>query len=202
MRNDHLEAIAGAIARGRHRVDALTAGDGDVNAVAREIAMDGWRVRALRWSLRHEPQRAHSWFSMTELLYLGGGRGTDLHGWGMSVIDVTGCICTRLTEPGLWTALVGRPAPRLLIATVADLHLQVAVALSEMRVPAALAKPVLEFAMQDFLDRAPSLHFDDWLTRVRAAQGLSYQQIEDYVSAVVVEGPLLLDTNPEQSRVQ
>ena len=202
MRNDNLDAIAGAIARGRHRVEALAAGDGDVNAVAREIAMDGWRVRALRWGLRHEPQHVRSWFSMTELLYMGGGRGTDLHAWGMSAIDVTGCICARLTEPGLWTALVGRPEPRLLIATVADLNLQVAVALSEMRVPAALAKPVLEFAVRDFVDRAPSLHLDDWLTRVRAAQGLSYQQIEDYVSAVAVEGPLVLDTNPEQSRVQ
>jgi hypothetical protein len=202
MRNDDLDAIASAIARGRHRVEALAAGDGDVNAVTREIAMDGWRVRALRWSLRHEPQRARSWFSMTELLYLGGGRGTDLHAWGMSAIDVIGCICARLTEPGLWTALVGRPEPRLLIATVADLNLQVAVALSEMRLPAALAKPVLEFAVRDFVDRAPSPHLDDWLTRVRAAQGLSHEQIEDYVSAVVVDGPLVLDTNPEQSRVQ
>ena len=202
MRDDNLEAIAGAIARGRHRVEALGAGDDDVSAVAREIAMDGWRLRALRWSLRYEPQRARSWFSMTELLYLGGGRGTDLHAWGMSAIDVTGCICTRLTEPSLWTALVGRPEPRLLVATVADLHLQVAVALYEMRVPAALVKPVLEFAVRDFVDRAPSAHVDDWLTRVRAAQGLSYQQIEDYVSAVLVEGPLVPDTNPEQSRVQ
>ena len=202
MRNDDLDAIAGAIARGRHRVDALAAGDGDVNAVAGEVAMDGWRVRALRWSLRHEPQRARSWFSMTELLYLGGGRRTDLHAWGMSAIDVTGCICARLTAPDLWTALVGRAEPRLLIATVADLNLHVAVALSEMRLPAALAKPVLEFAVLDFVDRAPSLHLDDWLTRVRAAQGLSSEQIEDYVSAVVVEGPLVPDTNPAPARVQ
>ena len=96
---------------------------------------------------------------------------------------------------------VGRPEPRLLIATVADLNLHVAVALSEMRLPAALAKPVLAIAVRDFVDRAPSLHLDDWLTRVRAAQGLSYEQIEDYVSAVVVEGPLVLDTNPERSPV-
>jgi hypothetical protein len=200
-RNDDLDAIAGAIARGRHRVDALAAGDGNVDAVAREIAMDGWRVRALRWSLRHEPQRARSWFSMTELLYLGGGRGIDLHAWGMSAIDITGCLCARLTAPGVWTALVGRPEPRLLIATVTDVNLHVAVALSEMRVPAALAKPVLTIAVRDFVDRAPSLHLDDWLTRVRAAQGLSYEQIEDYIAAVMVEGPLVLDTNPEQSRV-
>ena len=202
MRHDDLDAIAGAIARGRHRVEALAEGDGDLNAVAREIAMDGWRVRGLGWSLRHEPERAPSWFSMTELLYLGGGRGTDLHVWGMSAVDVTGCICARLTEPGLWTALVGRPETRMLFATLADLNLQVAVALSEMRLPAALTKPVLEFAVRDFVDRAPSLHLDDWLTRVRAAQNLSYEQIEDYVSAVVVGGPLVWDGNPEQSRVK
>jgi hypothetical protein len=200
MRNDDVTAIASAIARGRHRVDALAA-DGDVNAVAREIAMDGWRVRALRWSLRHEPQRVRSWFSMIELLHLGGGGGTDLHAWGMSAIDVTGCICTRLTASGVWKALVGRPETRPLVATVADLNLQVAVALSEMRVPAALAKPVLEFAVRDFLHRAPSLHLDDWLTRVRAAQDLSYEQIEDYVAAAIVEGPLVLATDPKPSPV-
>jgi hypothetical protein len=59
----------------------------------------------------------------------------------------------------------------------------------------------MEFAVRDFVDRAPSLHLDDWLTRVRAAQGLSYEQIEDFVSAVVVEGPLVPDATPEQSRV-
>jgi hypothetical protein len=201
MHDDDRDAIAGAIARGRQRVDALDVGEGHLDAVAREIGMDGWRVRALRWSLRHEPQRARSWFSMTELLYLGGGREGDVHAWGMSAIDITGCICARLTEPGLWTALVGRAEPRLLVATVADLNLHVAVALSEMRVPAALAKPVLEFAVRDFLNRAPSLHLDDWLTRVRAAQDLSYEQIEDYVAAAVVEGPLVMDTNPKASPV-
>ena len=109
---------------------------------------------------------------MTELLYMGGGRGTDLHAWGMSAIDVTGCICARLTEPGLWTALVGRPGPGA-IATVADLNLHVAVALSEMRVPAALRSPSSNLRYVHFVDRAPSPHLDDWLTRVRAAQDLS-----------------------------
>jgi hypothetical protein len=201
LRNEDLNAIAEAIARGRRRVEALADGDGDANAMAREIAMDGWRVRALRWSLRHEPQRALSWFSMTDLLYLGGGRGVDLNAWGMTAIDVIGCICARLTAPGLWTAFVGRPEPRLLIATVADLNLRVAVALAEMRLPAALAKSVLAMAVQDFVDRAPSLHLDDWLTRVRAAQAVPRERIEDYISAAAVDGPLVPDTSTEESRV-
>jgi hypothetical protein len=200
LRNEDLDAIADAIARGRRRVEALAGGDGDANTMAREIAMDGWRVRALRWSLRHEPQRVLSWFSMTDLLYLGGGRGVDLNAWGMPAIDVIGCLCARLTAPGLWTAFVGRSEPRLLTATVSDLNLHIAVALAEMRLPAALAKSVLAIAVQDFVDRAPMLHLDDWLTRVRAAQALSRERIEDDVSAATIDGPLVPDTSTEGFR--
>jgi hypothetical protein len=201
LRNDDLEAIAAAIAQGRRRVEALAGGEGDLAAIAREIAMDGWRVRALQWTLRHEPQRVVSWFSATELLYLGGGDRIDLQAWGMPALDVIGCICARWTAPGLWTALAGRPQPGLLIATVADLNLRVAAALAEIRLPAALARSVLPFAVQDFVDRVQVLHADDWLTRVRAALALPRERIEDYVSAVTVEGPLVPDTPAETRRV-
>jgi hypothetical protein len=89
----------------------------------------------------------------------------------------------------------------LLIAAVADLNLRVAAALAEMNLPAGLAKSVLSFAVQDFVDRVPVLHADDWLTRVRAAQALPREQIEDYVSAATVEGPLLPDTSAGEHRV-
>ena len=54
LRNEDLGAIAEAVDRGRRRVDALTGGDGDVNALAREISMDGWRLRAAL-EHRHAP---------------------------------------------------------------------------------------------------------------------------------------------------
>ena len=201
LRNDDLEAIAEAMARGRRRVEALAGGEGDATAMAREIGMDGWRMRALQWTLRHEPQRVSSWFSGTDLLYLGGGGRVDLHAWGMSAVDVIGCICSRWTPPSLWTALAGRAQPGLLIATMADLNLHVAAALAEMHLPAALMKSVLSFAVQDFVDRVPLLHADDWLTRVRAAGALPREQIEDYIAAATVEGPLVPDTNAAARRV-
>jgi hypothetical protein len=200
LRNDDLEAIAQAMARGRRRIEALIDGDGDATAMAREIGMDGWRARALQWTLRHEPQRVSSWFSETDLLYLGGGAPIDLHAWAMSAVPVIGCLCARWTVPGLWTALVGRPQPGLLVVTVADLNLRVAAALAEMRLPAALAKWVLSFAVQDFIDRASLLHADDWLTRVRAARALPRERIEDYIAAAAVDGPLVAETSAETHR--
>jgi hypothetical protein len=201
LRNDDLEAIAEAMERGRRRVEALAGGEGDARAMAREIGMDGWRMRAMQWTLRHEPQRVSSWFSGIDLLYLGGGGRVDLHAWGMSAVDVIGCICARWTPPSLWTALAGRAQPGLLTATMAELNLHVAAALAEMHLPAALMKSVLSFAVQDFVDRVPLLHADDWLTRVRAAGALPREQIEDYIAAATVEGPLVPDTNAATRRV-
>lgn len=191
LRNGDLAAIAEAVARGRRRVDALTGAGGDVNALARDISMDGWRLRALHWSIDHAPRRVGSLFSMTDLLYLGGGGRLDLDAWGMSARNVTGCLCTRLAAPGLWTALVGRPQPGLLVAAIADVHLRVAVALAEMQLPAPLAKSLLAIAVQDFVDGIQMVHIDDWLARVQTAQGLTRDRIEDYVAVVTVDGPLM-----------
>ena len=163
--------------------------------------MDGWRVRALRWTARHAPERIGSLFSLTELLYLGGGRGLDLSPWGMSAMTVLGCVCTRLAAPGLSAALVGRPHPALLTATVADLNLRVAVALAELQLPAALAKSVLAVAVQDYVDRVQPSDAGDWLTRVRSAQAISRERIEDYVATATVDGPLVPDASSVSSRV-
>lgn len=194
LQNEDRDAIADAVARGRRRVDALAGEVGGVKALAREIGMDGWRIRSLQWNMRHAPQRVGSLFSMTELLYMGGGRDVDLNAWGMSATSLTGCICTRLVEPSLWTALAGRAEPGMLAATVADLNLHVAVALAEMRLPAGLAQSVLAIAVQEFVDRVQFSHDDDWLARVRVSQDVSRERIEDYIAAATVDGPLLPDT--------
>lgn len=193
------DAIADAVSRGQRRVDALAGGDSDVNALAREIAMDGWRVRALQWTIRHDPQRIGSFFSMTDLLYLGGGRGADLQAWGMSAVSSLGCICTQLAAPGAWTALIGRPQLGLLGTTVADLNLRVAVMLHDLQLPAGLAKSVLAAAVQDFIDRVQPSDTDDWLTLVRTAQSLSRERIEDYVAAATAGGPLVPDITTKNS---
>jgi hypothetical protein len=190
LRNEDLGAIADAVARGRQRVDALTDG-GDVNALAREISMDGWRLRALHWNIEHAPRSVGLLFSMTDLLYLGGGGHLNLDAWGMSAMKVSGCLCTKLAAPGLWAILVGRQQPGLLVAAVADVNLRVAVALAEMRLPAQLARALLAIAVQDFVDGVQTVHSDDWLARIQTAQGLTRERIEDYVAVVAVDGPLM-----------
>ena len=151
----------------------------------------GWRRRALLWMLAHEPDRVGSIFSMTELLVLGRGPIGDLDAWGMSALASSGCFCTRLAPPSQWRSLVGRPQLGLMAATVADVNLHVAVMLRELRLPAAIAKAVLSAAVQDFIDEVRPTDFNDWLTLVRAAQGVPRERIEDYVAIASADGPLV-----------
>jgi len=59
--------------------------------------------------------------------------------------------------------------------------------------PAALMKPVLAAAVDDFIHEARPTDPNDWLTLVRAAQAVGRERIEDYVSAVAADGPLALE---------
>ena len=84
--------------------------------------------------------------------------------------------------------------------TVPDLHLQVALLLRELQLPAAIAKPVLTGAVQDFIDEARTTDANDWLGLVRAAQNLSREKVEDYVAAATAYGPLVPETATDISR--
>jgi hypothetical protein len=76
-------------------------------------------------------------------------------------------------------------------STVADLNLRVAIALGELRLPAAAAKSVLSAAVQDFVDEVRPADFNDWLTLVRTAQAVPRERIEDYVAIATADGPLV-----------
>jgi hypothetical protein len=166
--------------------------DGELDALADEINLDGWRRRAARWSVANDPPAVEPLFSLAELLQLGstGGIGS-LSGWGMAASSYDGCVCTVLAPAGRWVLGVGR-FPRGSVAVhVADLNLRVAEALAALNVPAALAKGVLAAATQDYVDRVKPSYADDWLTLVRSAQAVSDQRIQDYVAALAANGPLL-----------
>jgi hypothetical protein len=190
LRDDDSDAIAEAVTRGRSRVTLLAEDSSGLDQIAAEIQLDGWRRRALRWTVANEPQRISSMFSLTEMLYLG-GPVAPLNPWGTSAMAWSGCLCTRLAPPGLWRQLSGRPQLGLMAATVPDLNLHVAMTLRELRLPAAIAKAVLEAATQDFIDEVRPTDFNDWLTLVRTARTVSRERIEDYVATATAAGPLV-----------
>jgi hypothetical protein len=199
LRDEDRDAIADAVVRGRARVSSLSEDAGNIDRITSEIQMDGWRRRALRWTIANEPQRVGSMFSLTELLYLGRAPIADLHAWGASAIVWSGCVCTRLAPPRLWRLLSGRPQLGLMAATIPDLNLHVALMLRELRLPAAIAKAVLAGAVQDFIDESRPTDFNDWLTLVRSAQTVSRERIEDYVAAVTASGPLVPEAAADES---
>jgi hypothetical protein len=192
LRDDDRRQIAAAIARGGERVAAM-ASRADLDGIAEAIGLDGWRRRALAWTIAKRPAAVPEMFSLAELLALGGQpAGVDLDAWGTLAISSHGCPCTRLLAAGSWSLLAGRPQMALMASFVADLNLRVAVALDELRLPASLARPVLGAAVQDFIYDASPSDPGDWLALVRSARALSRLRIEDYVAAAAaVYGPLV-----------
>src|SRR5439155_789054 len=164
------------IDRGRSRIAAMIGDAAAFDRVADELSMEGWRRRALRWMLAHETERVGAMFSLTEVLALGGGFVPELHRWGMSMLGVEGCPCSRLTPPGRWSTLLGRPPLGLTGSAVADLHLHAAIMLKELRLPAALAKVVLSGAAQDFIDEVKPTDDGDWLTLVRTERTMTRER--------------------------
>jgi hypothetical protein len=192
LRDADRDAIAGAIENGTRRVAVAT--PAGLDTIADEIALDGARLRAIRWTLVHEPERLASMLSLTELLTLGGGRAADLHAWGMAVVATSGCLCSRVMPPGSWPVLAGRPQLGLAPSILPDLNFQIAIRLKELGLPASLAKVVLSAAMQDFIDEARPSDDGDWLTLSRAARAVTRERVEDYIAAATATGPLMPDT--------
>ncbi len=187
------DAIAGGVERGTARVQALVAGREPVDAIAGEIEMDGWRMRALKWTIAHDPERAPSLFSTVELLVLGGGSPAAFRSWGVYALRTTGCLCSQLPAPAEWRRWWGLSQSGLPATLVADLPLRVAVILHNLQLPAVLAKSVLAAAMQDFVDGINPTDGNDWLTLARAAQAIGRERFEDYIAAATADGPLVPD---------
>jgi hypothetical protein len=189
------DRIAEFIDRGRQRVDAIVAGREGADAAARDADLDGWRTRALTWTIAHDPSNTRSLFSLTELLVLGGGRAAAFNSWGTYGFRTAGCLCSRLAPPNEWRRWWGLSQVGLPAILVADLPLNVALVLHNLHLPAVLAKPVLAAAMQDFVDGINPTDGNDWLTLARAAQAVDRTRFEDYVASATADGPLVADSD-------
>src|SRR5262249_5980791 len=93
------DAIAESVERGAARVQALVAGRAAVDAGGDAIDMDGWRTRALKWTIAHDPDQTAALFSTVELLVLGGGTPAAFNSWGVYAGRMAGCLCARLPAP-------------------------------------------------------------------------------------------------------
>jgi len=198
LRDDDLSAIAAAIGRGRLRVAAMVSGGEALDAVADAIALDGWRRREIQWMLVNDRDAIPEWFSLAELLVIGGGDRAAFDAWGTTALNTAGCACTRLAMPQTWRLLSGRPQTAPIAAGVADLNLHVALTLNELGLPAALARSVLSAAALDFIEVVAPKDPDDWWTVARAAQVVPRERIEDYIAAAAaVDGPLVAGDSTE-----
>jgi hypothetical protein len=68
--------------------------------------------------------------------------------------------------------------------------LRIAMILSELKLPAALASPVLAYAMRDFLDAVRPSHPADIDAFTRQAPRLDQSSVEDYLGAIAAVGAL------------
>ncbi len=188
------DAVSQAIERGSQRVAALMAGTETLDNIADAVEMDGWRRRAINWMIAEDRQSIPTMFSLVELLTLGGDDTRRFAAWGASAVQLDACMCQRLVSPQSWRLLSGRPQMAFMAAAIPDLHLFIAMKLHELKLPAALARTILQAAVLDFVEEVAPADPNDWWTVVRRARTIPQNLVEDYVAAAAaVDGPLIPD---------
>ena len=193
MASAQLTAIGAALARGRDRVRAAAGNPETRDALAVSARMSSSRRQLLTWAADRVPNQLERLFSVSEMFWIGVDPAIDrttIDAWGMSFEPMTGCFCLRFPPAGSWDAIAGRESTPQLAFAIADVNLRVAGLLSETKVPAPLFAGVMRMAMRDYLDTVPALYFDDWEAISTHAWSLTRERIEDYVSALVANGPV------------
>ena len=195
------DLLAAALRRGRSRLAAAAHRPGELDALLAAAGVDGIRRRLAGLATTQAGSLVHDYVALSEVLRLGQDPGAGisdavLNNWGAAARLIDGSLGLRMPGRLAWRERTGRPGSGLVSAHVADLQLRVAEWLAERRLPASLAPGVLAFAMWDLTMTAQVANADDWLPVVRAAQAVSSQRLEDYVSALAAGGPLV----PEGSK--
>jgi hypothetical protein len=183
------DAVAAAIDAGRRRVAVLEPGTSETAAVCRDARLDPWRARAFEWLLEHEVNARDAFFSLSELLHLGGGGQEALDAWG-TVDEVSSGLCPRLPRPVPLDEKAGRRPQPAMAEDFVDLQLRVAVHLSERRLPASLAPALVAAVLPDLLAEARPLRPDDRLGLEAWVRALPRERLDDAVAALAGMGTL------------
>jgi len=195
LRDDEAKVIAQAVARGRARATAAR-GESAALTLARDAGLDAWRTEGLRTIIRDEPGSASRFFTLRELLSLGGPSAAIAEAWGTPDLARGGSL--RFLDPpaGGYDDLAGQRLDDLLAARLPDLVLRVAVELDARGLPARLVPGVMSLFAQDFVQEAMPIAHDDWLALARYARDVPGERFDEYVSALAGEGPLVPAADP------
>jgi hypothetical protein len=187
------DTIAAAIRKGRARVAALRTTD-DATTVADEIRLSSVRRVLLAWNVAHDPARVATFFSPSELLWLGMANepiAPALQAWGAPSEGRLGCLCLQMMDHRPWEPLTGRWGSGIFASGFPDLNLRLAELLADMQMPAALLASVLGAATLDFVNSVSSRDEDDRRGLVEFVQALTPERLEQYLALLTTDGPLV-----------
>jgi hypothetical protein len=190
-------AIAASVARGHARIAQLTTAPdaaSQLEAIDAEVRIGAASREAIRWSLAHDVASVPALFSLVDAFWLGGPPAAlvdRLDLWGLSPRPLDGALVSRFPRAAEWETFAGRPSIGLIATRTPELVLRVAMALDELKLPAGLARGIVSAATLDLVDEAPLGHRDDRRGVARFAETLSTSRIQDYVSLLTANGPLV-----------
>ena len=187
------DVLVSALRRGRDRLAAAAGRPDDIDRLAAEAGVEGWRRRLIRLAATADPAAVAEYWSLGEVLGLGlaGSAARDLDAWGSSTRPIDGGLERHLALRLDWHDVAGHRGLDLFSTRFVDLQLRVAELLADLKLPAGLASGVMAYAMWDLVMNAQMADRDDWLAVHRTAQRLSADRLTDYVAALTVDGPLV-----------
>ena len=204
MSDAERDALSVAVRQGRQRLGDAAWDPATFPGLVSAARVNEWWQRALAWALLHEPERVPDYFSLADLARIGAAPAPapQPEAWGAARLDTEGCICLRYPRPGDRELLAGRIGSPLVAEQFVDLPLRVAEALSDLHLPARLARPVMALAAQDVLEAHQPAYIDDWIPLMTAVHRLSDRRFVDYIGALTAGGPLVPDDRERSEDVR
>ena len=184
---------AEVVARGRARVEAALSGGERASEMLPEAGWSQGRMNDLQWSLAFDPAEARRSFTLHDYFRLGltaTDRSDWLAPWGGSEALVAGALANGWPA-GTPDEGVQRPAAGTVGGRAVDATLRVLEFLAAERLPAALAPALVALLAADLVWEAPLGSAHDWFAVASHATGLEAERLQDYVTSLTVDGPLV-----------